>query len=77
MLETDGKRKTKTLGYLPIEMVKSLKEWEPYQRDAEQLSKYKVATVKSKGAVRESLKRALKHSGDIDFHEEGGRNQDC
>jgi len=49
--------KTKTLGHLPVEKVKMMKEWSPYKAAAAEFSKAKHAAAQTKRAVREALKQ--------------------
>jgi hypothetical protein len=61
--------KTKTLGHLPVEKVKMMKEWSPYKAAAAEFSKAKHAAAQTKRAVREALKQRLGLKV-IDFAEE-------
>ena len=48
--------KTKTIGYLPIEKVQTLKGWADYLDKSNKLSSLRTETQKSKNAVRDALK---------------------
>ena len=65
--------KTKTIGYLPIEKVQSLKGWDEYANKSRRLSILKTEAQKAKNSVREALKERLNETGDIDFVAEGDR----
>jgi hypothetical protein len=65
--------KTKTIGYLPIERVQSLKGWDEYLDKSNKLSILRTEAQKAKSSVREALKERLNEYGDIDFVAEGDR----
>ena len=70
---SDHEAKTKTIGYLPIERVQTLKGWDEYQDKSIKLSVLRTETQKAKNSVREFLKERLNESGEIDFVTEGDR----
>ena len=70
---SDHEAKTKTIGYLPIERVQTLKGWDEYQDKSIKLSVLRTETQKAKNCVREVLKERLNESGEIDFVTEGDR----
>ena len=70
---SDQEAKTKTIGYLPIERVQTLKGWDEYQDKSIKLSVLRTETQKAKNSVREFLKERLNESGEIDFVTEGDR----
>jgi hypothetical protein len=65
--------KTRTIGYLPIEKVQTLKGWADYLDKSNKLSSLRTETQKAKNAVREALKQRLNETGEIDFAAEGDR----
>jgi hypothetical protein len=65
--------KTKTIGYLPIEKVQTLKGWDEYLDKSTQLSVLRTEAQKAKNGVRDALKERLNDYGDIDFVGEGDR----
>ena len=65
--------KTKTIGFLPIEKVQTLKGWDEYLDKSTQLSTLRTEAQKAKNAVRDALKERLNDYGDIDFVGEGDR----
>jgi hypothetical protein len=65
--------KTKSIGYLPIEKVRSLKGWEEYVDKSSKLSILKTETKRAKSSVRDALKERLNESDDIDFVADGDR----
>jgi hypothetical protein len=65
--------KTKSIGYLPIEKVRSLKGWEEYVDKSSKLSILKTETQRAKRSVRDALKERLNESDDIDFIADGDR----
>jgi hypothetical protein len=65
--------KTKTIGFLPIEKVQTLKGWDEYLDKSTQLSILRTEAQKAKNAVRDALKERLNDYGDIDFVGEGDR----
>jgi hypothetical protein len=69
----DQEAKTKTIGYLPIEKVQSLKGWDEYLDKSSKLSILRTEAQKAKNSVREALKERLNENGDIDFVAEGDR----
>jgi hypothetical protein len=68
-----GEARTKTIGYLPIEKVQTLKGWDEYADKSSKLSVLITETQKAKNFVREALKERLNENGDIDFVGEGDR----
>ena len=65
--------KTKTIGYLPIDRVQSLKGWDEYLDKSSKLSILRTETQKAKNSVREALRERLDETGEIDFAAEGDR----
>jgi hypothetical protein len=65
--------KTKTIGFLPIAKVQTLKGWDEYLDKSTQLSVLRTEAQKAKNAVRDALKERLNDYGDIDFVGEGDR----
>jgi hypothetical protein len=65
--------KTRTIGYLPIEKVRSLPGWDEYLDKSTKLSILRTETQKAKNSVRDDLKQRLSEKGDIDFVTEGDR----
>jgi hypothetical protein len=65
--------KTRTIGYLPIEKVRSLPGWDEYLDKSTKLSILRTETQKAKNSVRDDLKQRLSEKGDIDFVAEGDR----
>jgi hypothetical protein len=65
--------KTKTIGYLPMERVQSLKGWDEYLDKSSKLSILRTETQKAKNSVREALRERLDETGEIDFAAEGDR----
>jgi hypothetical protein len=65
--------KTRTIGYLPIEKVRSLKGWDEYQEKSTRLSSLRVETQRAKNSVRDALKQRLNETGEIDFATDGDR----
>jgi len=65
--------KTKTIGYLPIEKVQTLKGWDEYLDKSSKLSVLRTEAQKAKNSVRDALKERLNEHGDIDFVGEGDR----
>ena len=65
--------KTRTIGYLPIEKVRSLAGWDEYLDKSTKLSILRTETQKAKNSVRDALKQRLDEKGDIDFAAEGDR----
>jgi hypothetical protein len=65
--------KTRTIGYLPIEKVQTLRGWEEYLDKSTKLSTLRTDTQKAKNSVRDALKQRLNEIGDIDFAAEGDR----
>jgi hypothetical protein len=65
--------KTKTIGFLPIEKVQTLKGWDEYLDKSTQLSILRTEAQKAKNTVRDALKERLNDYGDIDFVGEGDR----
>jgi hypothetical protein len=65
--------KTRTIGYLPIEKVRSLAGWDEYLDKSTKLSILRTETQKAKNSVRDDLKQRLSEKGEIDFVAEGDR----
>src|SRR5262245_59557455 len=65
--------KTKTIGFLPIEKVQTLKGWGEYVDKSTKLSALRTEAQKAKNSVRDALKERLGESGDMDFAVEGDR----
>jgi len=65
--------KTKTIGFLPIEKVQTLKGWDEYIAKSSKLSVLRTETQKAKNSVRDALKQRLSENDDIDFVAEGDR----
>ena len=65
--------KTRTIGYLPIEKVRSLASWDEYLEKSTKLSILRTETQKAKNSVRDDLKQRLGEKGEIDFVAEGDR----
>jgi hypothetical protein len=65
--------KTRTIGYLPMEKVQTLKGWDEYLDKSTKLSILRTETQKAKNSVRDALKQRLNEKGDIDFAAEGDR----
>jgi hypothetical protein len=65
--------KTKTIGFLPIEKVQTLKGWDEYVHTSTKLSVLRTEAQKAKNSVRDALKERLNEDGDMDFVVEGDR----
>src|SRR6266487_20189 len=65
--------KTKTIGFLPIEKVQTLRGWEEYVDKSTKLSALRTEAQKAKNSVRDALKERLGENGDMDFAVEGDR----
>jgi hypothetical protein len=65
--------KTKTIGFLPLEKVQTLKGWEEYVDKSTKLSALRTEAQKAKNSVRDALKERLGENGDMDFAVEGDR----
>jgi hypothetical protein len=65
--------KTRTIGYLPIEKVRSFPGWDEYLDKSTKLSILRTETQKAKNSVRDDLKQRLSEKGEIDFVAEGDR----
>jgi hypothetical protein len=65
--------KTRTIGYLPIEKVQTLKGWNEYQEKSTRLSSLRVETQRAKNSVRDALKQRLNEKCEIDFVADGDR----
>ena len=70
---SEPEAKTKTIGYLPIERLQSLKGWDEYLDKSSKLSILRTETQNAKNSVREALRQQLNETGDIDFAAEGDR----
>jgi hypothetical protein len=65
--------KTRTIGYLPIEKVQTLKGWNEYVEKSTQLSSLRLETQRAKNSVRDALKQGLNEQCEIDFFTDGDR----
>ena len=65
--------KTKSIGYLPIEKVQTLKGWDEYLDKSSKLSILRTETQKAKNCVRDALKERLNENDEIDFVADGDR----
>ena len=65
--------KTKTIGYLPMEKVQTLKGWNEYLDKSTQLSSLRIETQKAKNSVRDALRQRLGEKCEIDFATDGDR----
>ena len=65
--------KTRTIGYLPIEKVQTLKGWNDYVEKSTQLSSLRLETQRAKNSVRDALKQRLNEQCEIDFFTDGDR----
>jgi hypothetical protein len=65
--------KTKTIGYLPMEKVQTLKGWNEYLEKSTRLSSLRIETQKAKNSVRDALRQRLNETGEIDFATDGDR----
>lgn len=65
--------KTKTIGFLPVEKVQTLKGWDEYVEKSTKLSVLRTEAQRAKNSVRDALKERLNENGDIDFVGEGDR----
>jgi hypothetical protein len=65
--------KTRTIGYLPIEKVQTLKGWNEYLEKSTQLSSLRIETQRAKNSVRDALKERLNEKCEIDFVTDGDR----
>ena len=72
MADQDEAR-TKTIGYLPMEKVQTLRGWDEYLDKSTKLSVLRTETQKAKNSVRDALKQRLNENGDIDFAADGDR----
>ena len=72
MADQDEAR-TKTIGYLPMEKVQTLRGWDEYLDKSTKLSVLRTETQKAKNSVRDALKQRLNEKGDIDFAADGDR----
>jgi hypothetical protein len=72
-MEDQNEAKTKTIGFLPIEKVQTLKGWEEYVDKSTKLSALRTEAQKAKNSVRDALKERLSENGDMDFTVEGDR----
>ena len=72
-MEDQNEAKTKTIGFLPIEKVQTLKGWEEYVDKSTKLSALRTEAQKAKNSVRDALKERLSENGDMDFAVEGDR----
>ena len=65
--------KTKTIGFLPIEKVQTLKGWDEYVEKSTKLSVLRTEAQRAKNSVRDALKERLNEDGDMDFVVEGDK----
>jgi hypothetical protein len=65
--------KTKTIGYLPMEKVQTLKGWNEYLDKSTQLSSLRIETQRAKNSVRDALRQRLNETCEIDFATDGDR----
>jgi len=65
--------KTKTIGFLPIEKVQTLKGWGEYVETSTKLSVLRTEAQRAKNSVRDALKERLNEDGDMDFVVEGDK----
>ena len=65
--------KTRTIGYLPIEKVQTLKGWNEYQEKSTRLSSLRAETQRAKNSVRDALRQRLNEQCEIDFVADGDR----
>ena len=67
--------KTRTLGYLPMEVIKTFKSWPAHKEASGEYSKIKAKAEKTKKAVKEEMKTrgGYKADTDLDFSEDGDR----
>jgi hypothetical protein len=65
--------KTKTIGYLPMEKVQTLKGWNEYLEKSTQLSSLRIETQRAKNSVRDALRQRLNETCEIDFATDGDR----
>ena len=65
--------KTRTIGYLPLEKVQTLKGWNEYLEKSAQLSGLRIETQRAKSSVRDALKQRLNATCEIDFVTDGDR----
>jgi hypothetical protein len=65
--------KTKTIGYLPMEKVQTLKGWNEYLEKSTQLTSLRIEARKAKNSVRDALKQRLNEKCEIDFVSDGDR----
>jgi hypothetical protein len=65
--------KTKTIGYLPIDKVQTLKGWDEYVDKSTKLSVLRAEAQQAKNCVRDALKERLNEQDDIDFVGDGDR----
>jgi hypothetical protein len=72
MADQDEAR-TRTIGYLPIEKVQTLKGWNEYVEKSTQLSSLRLETQRAKNSVRDALKQRLNEQCEIDFFTDGDR----
>ena len=57
--------KTKTIGFLPIEKVQTLKGWDEYVEKSTKLSVLRTEAQRAKNSVRDALKERLNEDGDM------------
>src|SRR5262249_31088151 len=65
--------KTRTIGYLPIEKVQTLKGWNEYVEKSTQLSSLRLQTQTAKTTVMDALEQRLNEQCEIDFVTDGDR----
>ena len=72
MADQDEPR-TRTIGYLPLEKVQTLKGWNEYLEKSAQLSSLRIETQRVKNCVKDALRQRLDTAGEIDFVTDGDR----
>jgi hypothetical protein len=65
--------RTRTIGYLPLEKVQTLKGWNEYQEKSAQLSSLRIETQRVKNCVKDALRQRLDTADEIDFVTDGDR----
>src|SRR5262249_28858974 len=65
--------KTKSIGYLPIEKIRTLTGWDEYVDKSSKLSVLRTETQKAKNRVKDVLKKRLNENDEIDFVADGDR----
>jgi len=65
--------KTKTLGRIEKDALKKIPGWSDYLSKATALTKARAEAEDAKDKIRDLIKKALKHDGEIDFVMEGDK----